>query len=358
MKKWLLSFCMILALAACDNKKETKQTATKPVVKIGVSLPLTGDMSNIGEVLKGSVEIAKQDLSQRNLKNDYRFIIEDNAFDLKRAVLVNQKFLSVDKTDAIIDFSSKIGLVTSPVAEQNGIIHISSCASDPKVAEGKYNFIHWTQTPDEVKKLVEKIIKEKLDNIVIFTAVDQATQEISGNLQHLLQENGINYKNISTNPKELDINLVLNNISSYHPGLYVLLEYSPTLDIILKRLNENKNTVPVTSIETFSFLDDKSVIEGFWFVDAAELSQEHYERFTAYNNSENIFGVGNTYDAIMLLVDSFEKADTKEKAREELSKITTYHGVVGELHQDDNGIFNSEAILKKVLNGKVVRIEE
>ena len=79
MKKWLLSFCMILALAACDNKKETKQTATKPVVKIGVSLPLTGDMSNIGEVLKGSVEIAKQDLSQRNLKNDYRFIIEDNA---------------------------------------------------------------------------------------------------------------------------------------------------------------------------------------------------------------------------------------------------------------------------------------
>jgi ABC-type branched-subunit amino acid transport system substrate-binding protein len=226
------------------------------------------------------------------------------------------------------------------------------------VAEGKYNFIHWTQTPSEVKKLVEKIVNEKLDNIVIFTAVDQATLEISRNLQHLLQMNGINFKEIKTNPKELDLNLVLNNISSYNPGLYVLLEYSPTLDVILKRLEENQNTVPVTSIETFSFLDDKKVIEGFWFVDAAELNDDNYKKFTSYNKSENIFAVGNTYDAIMLLVDAFEKAETKEKAVEKLSEIKTYQGVVGQLYQDDDGIFNSEAILKKIVNGKPVNIKE
>ena len=359
MKKWLLSLCMVLALVACkDEKKGTEQAKAKPVIKIGVSLPLTGDMGNIGAVLKGSVDIAQQDLMARNLKNQYQFVIEDHAFDIKKVVLVNQKLLTVDKVDAIIDFASKIGLVTSPIAEQNKIIHISSCASDPQVAEGKYNFIHWTQTADETKKLVEKIIKEGLDNIVIFTAVDQATLEISTNLQNLLKEHGIAFKEIRTNPKETDLNLILNTVSAENTGLYVLLEYSPTLDIILKRLKEHENTVPVTSIETFSFLDNKDVVEGYWFVDAAELSNDNYERFTSYNKSENIFGVGNTYDAIMLLVDAFEKADTKEQAVEKLSEIKTYHGVVGKLHQDEKGIFNSEAILKKIVDGKVIKIED
>ena len=359
MKKLLLSLCMVLALTACkDEKKEEVSALVKPVVKIGVSIPLSGDMANIGQVLKGAVELAQQDIAKRDLKNEYQFVIEDNAFDLKRTALVNQKLFSVDHVDAVVDFASKIGLVTSPVAEQNKVIHISSCASDPKVAEGKYNFIHWTQTTDEVKKLVEKIIKEQLNNIVIFTAVDQATLEISTNLQNLLQENGIDFKEIRTNPKEMDFNLILNKLSSDEPGLYVLLEYSPTLDIILKRLNESQNTVPVTSIETFSFLDDKSVIEGFWFVDAAELNKDNYARFTSYNKSDNIFGVGNTYDALMLLVNAFEKAQTKENAVEELSQIRAYNGVVGELNQDDNGIFNSKAILKKIVNGQPVEIEE
>ena len=39
-------------------------------------------------------------------------------------------------------------------------------------------------------------------------------------------------------------------------------------------------------------------------------------------------------------------------------KIKTYKGVVGKLYQDDKGIFNSEAVLKKVINGKVVKLEE
>lgn len=355
MKKLLCVLCMALSLVACSEEK-----SDKPVVKIGVSLPLSGDMANIGTIMKGAVEVAEQDLhaKYKDLKYNYKFIIEDNALEIKRAALVNQKFFSVDNVDAIIDFSSVVGLTTSPLAEKNKVIHISANASDAKVAGGKYNFIHWTQPKYEVEKLAEKIVKDKFDNIVIFTGVDPAWIEMSQNLQDLLAKHKIKFTEFRTNNQERDFNLLLKKAATTKPELYVLFEYSPALDIILKRLQEAKNTVPVTSVEAFSFLDDKSVIEGFWYTDAAELKPEYIEKFTTHNKSENVFSVGNAYDAAMLVVYAFEHAENKETAVDELLKLKEYDGVVGRIIQDENGIFNSNAVLKRIINGKPVVVDK
>ena len=43
---------------------------------------------------------------------------------------------------------------------------------------------------------------------------------------------------------------------------------------------------------------------------------------------------------------------------EQLLKIKEYDGVVGMVYQDENGIFNSNAVLKKVINGKPVVVKE
>lgn len=353
MKKLLCVLCMALSLGACDREK-----SDKPVVKIGVSLPLSGNMGNIGAIFKGAVEVAEQDLKDKELKYNYKFVIEDNFFELKRAAVVNQKFISVDKVDAIIDFAAKFGLITGPMAEKNKVIHISANASNPAVADGKYNFVHWTQPKYEVEKLVEKIVNEKLDNIVIITAIDQAGLEVSQNLQELLAQHKIKFTEFRTNDQDRDFDLLLKKAAMTKPGLYVVMEFPPILDIILKRLKENKNTVPVTSVEAFNLLDDKSVIEGNWFVDAAELKPEYVDKFISHNKSDNIYSVGNTYDAVMLLVEAFERAETKEKAIDELLKIKEYDGTVGKIYQDENGIFNSNAVLKKVIGGKPMVVEE
>ena len=94
MKKWLLSLCVVLALVACkDEKKESAQTETKPVVKIGITLPLTGDMGSIGQVMKGAATLAQMDIEEKALRYRYQFIIEDNAFESKKKAVINQKFI-------------------------------------------------------------------------------------------------------------------------------------------------------------------------------------------------------------------------------------------------------------------------
>ena len=93
-------------------------------------------------------------------------------------------------------------------------------------------------------------------------------------------------------------------------------------------------------------------------MDAAELQPEYIDKFTSHNKSDNIYSIGNMYDAVMLIVEAFERAETKENAIDELLKIKEHDGVVGKIIQDENGIFNSNAVLKKVVNGKPVTIKE
>ena len=56
----------------------------------------------------------------------------------------------------------------------------------------------------------------------------------------------------------------------------------------------------------------------------------------------------------MLIVYAFEHAENKESAIDELLKLKEYNGVVGKIVQDENGIFNSNAVLKTIKNGKIV----
>ena len=54
MKKLLLSLCMLLALSACKDEKKN-EADTRPIIKIGVSLPLTGNVAFMGNVAKEAV---------------------------------------------------------------------------------------------------------------------------------------------------------------------------------------------------------------------------------------------------------------------------------------------------------------
>ena len=141
MRKWLLSLCMVLALVACKEEKESEQAKAKPVVKIGVNLPMTGDMAMAGKVQKASLELALHDVEKQNTKYKYELIVEDNVFQPKKTVSNLYKFKSVDKVQAVMSLWGTDGTVTSDWAEKNKILHMS-CSESDVVGKGYYNFNH------------------------------------------------------------------------------------------------------------------------------------------------------------------------------------------------------------------------
>ena len=78
MKKLVLSLLMATALTACGDEsgdKNKTEANAKPVVKIGASLPLSGDMTETGKNLQAAMSLAFQDeKAKQNLKYDYQLV--------------------------------------------------------------------------------------------------------------------------------------------------------------------------------------------------------------------------------------------------------------------------------------------
>ena len=363
MKKALLGIIVVALIIAgfvlVKNNREAPKETDKPTVKIGVVIPLTGkSLTAMGNLQKNLVTYKKEELAQRNTKYNYEFIIEDSQFDSRLTAIVSSKLLNQDKVDAIISVGSRIGNVISPSTERQKTIHLSACASDANVAKGKYNFINWTQPEAEVEKMFEEIKKRNLKNIAIVVANDAATLAMADALEKQLTDVGIENQKISVNPEEIDFRLLITKIERSNPDLYVLLTYEASTMNFIKQAKEQSVDKPITSIETFSFLEDASILEGYWYVDPAEITGEFKEKIEAYNKSDNIFALGNFYDSMGLLIEAFETAPSKDQAVEALTNIKTYNGVIGKLNQDENRIFQSNAIIKKIINGKPVAVEE
>ena len=355
----ILSFisAIIFVLSACDNK-ESAQTNSKPVVKIGVTVPLTGDISVIGLANKAAIEVAAEHIKKMQTKNDYQFIFEDNAYQIMKTQNAVRKLIDIDKVDALVDVGSTSGKVVSIAAEKNKIIHLNTLSSDNEVALGKYNFVNWTSPESEAEKMIEVIKEGGYQNIAIFDINDAGVIAITDALEEAFSKYEIPYFVTRVNTGTKDLKAEINKAKQKNPDFYIVTLHIPEIYVFIKQLREAGVTADVSSIEAFTFFEDLSPFEDVKYVDAAEGKGDIIEEIKRHNNSNNTFGISNSYDNIMLLVKAFESADNKENAVDELLKIKVYDGLTGRLEQDENGIFQSEAVIKKVINGKPVVVRE
>lgn len=358
MKKLLLCLCVLLALTGCDNKKETAQASAKPVIKIGIIAPLTGNLAMVGEGIKSSIILAEEDLKTRDLKNQYEFVVEDDGYEARKTAAIYPKLKSLDKVDAILSTFSQTGKIIAPRAEADKILHIS-LSSDAEIANGKYNFLDWTTPKYTAKRLFEFCKKHDIKKIVSFVPNNAGALPQEGAFMELAREDGeIEVSRHLIAPEEKEFRTLFVKTAKEKPDAYLALIYGASFVPFFEQYQETRQTALVTSIETFATLSDPSIAEGAYYTDAAVANDAFLEKHQQRFGQISRYGVGTMYDMIMLTVQAFENAKDKSSAVDELAKIKQYDGVVGTLTQDDEGIFNSEAVLMKIENGKVIKVEE
>ena len=340
-----------------NNPPRKTEVDGKPVVKVGVIYPMTGNIASIGIAGQIGIDMARKKIEEMNPKYQYEFILEDNQFDNAKTAVILNKLLHVDKVDAVIDSGAGVGNVTSPVLEKEKIIHFN-WSSDPNVAKGKYNFINWTQPPAQAKKMVEIIEGKNYKNVWIVTANHSGPIAVTEGLEAELNKRNITNKVKKINMGTRDMRIDIEKIQQDKADLIVLVLFDPDLTVFLKQFREREGKADLTAIEVFSFLEDYSLVEGSWYIDAAEGNNEVTDEVRRITNSNVVLGASNSYDIVMMLFDAFEKAETKDQAVDELLKVKEYDGLTGKLVQDEEGIFQSEAVVKKIVNGKQVLVEE
>ncbi len=361
MKKFLASLCMVLALVACkDEKKNEVKAEAKPVIKIGVSLPLTGDIAYMGQALKGAVMVAEQQLKANSkLKNEYKFIVEDNAYNTKNVIAINNKFAYADKVNAIVDFASNPGLITSQFAEKNKIIHINTGSSDKTVAQGEYNFSHTTLPDMEAKVLIRDILSN-YKNVALVVLNEASGIAAAAEMVKEMDAHGINYTQYVVNDGEKDMRGLIDKMEQNDPDIYVVTLYSPNFDVLYKQMREKGVNKPITSTNFMDLVNNLSILpDGTQWVTYPSPEPVIREKILQANKgvTTSELCVGNIYDAVMMVVEAFENSRNNAEALRYLNNLESFTGVYGEVAIKD-GILNVPAIRKVLKDGKPVEIKE
>ena len=363
MKKWLLALCMVLVFTACkDEKKESAQADNKPVIKIGVMYPLSGDGAAFGEAAKNDVEMFFEEFNQKPHKFNYQVIFEDNQYILSKQATLTQKLINADKADVLISVMSNFGAVTAPSAEQNKVIHFS-VATDPTVAKGKYNLITSSNPAGEADVMYRQLLKEgakKVDVIVVNATGPQSMVDYFE--KRITQDKQITIgQTFHVNADEKDFRIMLYKIKESNPD-YILVQLAmPTIDVFMKQYRESNINIPVTGIESYTYLQNRELAEGLWYVDAAPATDEFVARYQAKTGSTTTDYAEYMDFILQMITFGYEGAATTDKEKvidfiqdNSVGQITA----VGKITTESDGILNGQPVVKKIVNGKPIIVEE
>ncbi len=333
----------------------------KEVITIGTTLPLTGNLAFLGESYRDAINLALKDLPKSD-KYTYKVVFEDDGFDPKKAVSAAQKLIDSDKADILFSFGSPAGNAVSPIAEARRIPHLNGIASDTNVANGVYNFVHWTPPYEEARVLTQELQKRGITRVGILETNQPGTIAVGNAVRSSLAKTPIQVVSEERfAPGTKDFRSIISKVKNSGAEIYLLEATSPELEIMAKQMRELGVKEPFTSIEGFEFTDEPALFEGMWYVNAADPTADFVGRFSKEYGREAKIGAPNGYDALNLIVYAVEHAGTKEKPNAldivaGLNRIKDFSGAVGTLNVDSEGLMLSQATVRVMRDGKPITI--
>ena len=351
----LIALTVFITSLAGDNKKVVE----KPIVKIGISGPLSGSLAFAGEGLRNGAEMAIAEFEKNNPngKNKYQVVYEDDGFDPKRAASAVVKLANVDKVDAFMTFASAAGNIATPIAEKNQLVHIG-IASDPNVLKGDYNFIHWTPPFEEAKIFLQELKKRNIKKIALMGAniqgitavMDEVERQAQGTEIQIVAKEVFNFGTT-------DFRTIISKVRALNPEIYVPIAFSPELEILAKQIKDAGIKEPMTSLEGFELTDKPELFEGLWYINSADASEKFNADYTARYGKGPVIATANAYDITKMVIDASERASKKgQKPTREQIKDALYdldiEGALGRLTIDKDGFVLSKAVVRIIENGK------
>ena len=351
MKKYTI-FLMLFLLQAM------KCEAAPNKIKIGVSVPLSGDAASYGNDIKNSLLFANKELSD----NNYELVFEDDRCDGKQSASIAHKFVS-NKVRYVLGFACSGSLLSSaPIYEKNKIIVISAGASSPTVSTAG-DFIFRTAPSDvsSLAVLVDYLVAHHKKITFLADESDYSEGMVKGVQSFAGEKLSINVERFL--PTESDFNSLLLRIKSANPEALMLVTQAEgkLADIAkaIRVLNWSIHVYGAYFPGSPSFLNTAGeAANGIKYLDAPLVSEvasskglELYQKFISeYGTPKSIpyFFVTayNSFDALDLAIKSGK--DVKNTLYE-----LKVDGITGTFYFDHNGdVMGLKNVMKIIEGGK------
>ena len=374
MKKAVLGILIIAAivgLLVLLIQRQTQRDAEilanadgKPVVKIGVVYPMSGNAAFFGDGAKVAFKLFQEYVESMQTKYKYEIIFEDSQAQIAVGVKAAMRLISLSKIDVLVDCFSGVSAANSQIAEKYKTPHLAY-AQNIKISQGFYNWRVVTSSDAVGAKMVETLKQKDIRDIAIIVKnADGPISMLNGFMKE--KDASINIKSTYyINPEERDFRILLQKVKSTNPQIIILVTQTPDTDIILRQAKEQGISIPFTSMQSYSMLENKSLAEGDWYVDVGMVpDSEWLKRYNAITDDSNVNFADGFYSVLQVIFNTYESASGDEKisAEEFINNLSASDGldtVLGKLTYDkQNQILDTPASLRIIKNGRIELVEE
>ena len=367
---FLLGVILISAssLLGCnpDEAGDTEGTASSSeTIKIGAILPLTGDLSAIGEGERRGLLMAVDSVKARHPDHEFELIIEDFASETQNAVSAANKLLNVNDVDAIITSTTAASEAVSPVLDSEEIPHfvISPDLDIVKKADNNYRvYYNFRAEAKEVNEFIESTSPDRISYLA--AEYSSIQKEIENIIDPFAIERGIETASKDFFPvSNKNFRTPITRAKSANPDLVFLAPQVPQVELLTDQLYQN-DFVPTQDrkfVASFTFnwrpRSYLKTLEDFYIaspryqvMDTTNAYAKNFsQRFDGGPNFDTMYAYDNLIILSNLLVESVGSMDKFKKL---FNNNDDYVGASGKIEFVGNRDTNVEIILTHIEDGK------
>ena len=175
MRKFAFAACLGVAAGALATAPALAQFKTQGVtdteIVVGTHMDLSGPIKSWGIPASNGAKLAVEQINAAGGINGrkLKYILEDDAYDPKKAVLATQKLIELDKVFSIVSpMGSATTLAPLPIVQAAGITNLFSItaaeftyAMDPKKPEDRLKFNIFSPYYDQARTGIKWVIENK-----------------------------------------------------------------------------------------------------------------------------------------------------------------------------------------------------
>jgi branched-chain amino acid transport system substrate-binding protein len=190
-----------LGAAGCGSDDGGSQGGGEEPIKVGASLPLTGEFSEPGKAAKQGFEVWREMVNEQGglLGRPVELVIKDDASNQNTIVADYNALISRDRVDLLLGtFSSILNLPASAVAERNRMVFIMPAGLAPDLFDRGFRYLFLSQQAtaehqgDVWARYVASLPESQRPKTAAYPTLDDPfTQPTSKGIEAILKEAGV-----------------------------------------------------------------------------------------------------------------------------------------------------------------------
>jgi branched-chain amino acid transport system substrate-binding protein len=361
-------FVLLTALLSCAQENTS-------IIKIGLVVPLTGDVKTFGESVKNAVTLAVEEANAKGgvINKKIKLVITDDKNDPTESSNAGSKLINQDRVKAIIgSVSSKCSIPLSEICQDASVVMITPTSTNPKVtvteAGKRKDYVFRACFIDPFQGAVAaKFALENLKAKKAAVLYDVGNDYVKGLAEFFKADftkgGGKIDVYVSYAKDDVDFSALLTKVKANNPDVLFIPDYYNKVGLIAKQARQLGIKANLLGGDGWDSPDMVKIagdaINGGYFTnhyspdDPRPEVQEWVSKYQAkYGAKPDALGT-LAYDATLILLEAIRIAGTDKPAmvRDAMAKIKDFKCVSGNISFDENGNPLKSAVILEYSGG-------